>query len=148
MRVILRHQTAFATLLQVSVPCSCPCAAAIPTIENTWENTNTELSKPNSIMNRILCRFLSVVHKFFFMDGNVGVLNVGSHHDTWSAHGCRSNNRSGIESNGGSIESEIDSSDPFAFVRATMNMFGDTILTGHVHHPQPHSSSHQGYVGH
>jgi hypothetical protein len=27
-------------------------------------------------------------------------------------------------------------------------MFADHIQTGHAHHPQPHSSSHQGYVGH
>ncbi len=29
-----------------------------------------------------------------------------------------------------------------------MSMFADHIQTGHAHHPQPHSSSHQGYVGH
>ncbi len=33
------------------------------------------------------------------------------------------------------LNSAINSSDPFAFVRATMNMFGDHILTGHAHHP-------------
>jgi hypothetical protein len=32
MRVNLHHQTAFATFLQVSVPCSYPCAVAIPAI--------------------------------------------------------------------------------------------------------------------
>jgi len=36
--------------------------------------------------------------------GMLGYLFLGSHHDTWSAHGCRSNNWSGIDSNGGSIE--------------------------------------------
>jgi hypothetical protein len=40
MRVILHHQTAFATFVQINVPYSYPCAAAIPTIENAWENTN------------------------------------------------------------------------------------------------------------
>jgi hypothetical protein len=34
----------------------------------------------------------------------LGYLFVGSHHDTWSAHECRSNNKSGTGSNGGSIE--------------------------------------------
>ncbi len=45
-------------------------------------------------------------------------------------------------------KAEIDSSAPFSSVRAAVSMFGDCIQTGHAHHPQPHSSSHQGYVGH
>jgi hypothetical protein len=45
-------------------------------------------------------------------------------------------------------KAEIDSSAPFVSVRAAVSMFGDCIQTGHAHHPQPHSSSHQGYVGH
>ncbi|CAM6047324.1 unnamed protein product [Sphagnum compactum] len=45
-------------------------------------------------------------------------------------------------------KAEIDSSAPFASARAAVSMFGDCIQTGHAHHPQPHSSSHQGYVGH
>ncbi len=77
MRVILHHQTAFATFVQVNVPCSYPCAAAIPAIENAWENTDEKLSKPNSIIGKILCRCLSVVQEFFSLDGNVGVLICG-----------------------------------------------------------------------
>lgn len=56
-------------------------------------------------MSRILCRFLNVVQEFLFWMVMLGYLFVGSHHDTWSAHGCRSSRRSGTGSNGRSTES-------------------------------------------
>ncbi len=85
-----------------------------------------------------------------FLDGNAGVHMNSLIHIMIHGLPMGAETAAGVERDqmADRQKAEIDSSTPFASVRAAVSMFGDCIQTGHAHHPQPHSSSHQGYVGH